>query len=59
MKLDAVYSNPSAGAGTAADLFLQPNAIAVGPGAADNERNQINFGARESRMFAKTSTPTS
>jgi hypothetical protein len=59
VKLDAVYSNPSAGVGTTADLFLQPNAIAVGPGAGDNERNQVKFGARESRMFAKTSTPTS
>ena len=59
VKLDAVYSNPSAGVNTTADLFLQPNAIAVGPGAGDNERNQLKFGARESRMFAKTSTPTS
>jgi DcaP outer membrane protein len=59
VKLDAVYSNPSAGVGSTADLFLQPNAIAVGPGAGDNERNQLKFGARESRMFAKTSTPTS
>src|SRR5437764_4758876 len=59
VKLDAVYSNPSAGVGTTADLLLQPNAIAVGPGAGDNERNQLKFGARESRMFAKTSTPTS
>jgi hypothetical protein len=59
VKLDAVYSNPSAGVDTTADLFLQPNAIAVGPGSGDNERNQIKFGARESRMFVKTSTPTS
>jgi hypothetical protein len=59
VKLDAVYSNPSAGVDTTADLFLQPNAIAVGPGFGDNERNQIKFGARESRMFVKTSTPTS
>jgi hypothetical protein len=59
VKLDAVYSNPSAGVGTSADLFLQPNAIAVGPGAGDNEHGQVKFGARESRAFAKTSTPTS
>lgn len=58
VKLDAVFSNPSAGVGSTADLFLQPNAIAVGPGSSDNERNQAKFGARESRMFAKTSTPT-
>src|SRR5512133_1983815 len=29
VKLDAVFSNPSAGVGSAADLFLQPNAIGV------------------------------
>jgi hypothetical protein len=58
VKLDAVFSNPSAGVGSTADLFLQPNAIPVGPGNSDNERNQVKFGARESRMFAKTSTPT-
>jgi len=59
VKFDAVFSNPSAGVGSTADLFLQPNAIAVGPGSGDNEHNQVKFGARESRMFAKTSTPTS
>jgi len=59
VKLDAVYTNPSAGVGSTADLFLQPSAIPVGPGAGDNERNQVKFGARESRVFAKTSTPTS
>src|SRR4051812_6333521 len=59
VKLDAVFSNPSAGVASTADLFLQPNAIAVGAGNGDNERNQVKFGARESRMFAKTSTPTS
>ena len=59
VKLDAVFSNPSAGAGSTADLFLQPSAIPVGPGAGDNEHNQVKFGARESRIFFKTSTPTS
>ena len=59
VKLDAVFSNPSAGVGSTADLFLQPGAIPVGPGAGDNEHNQVKFGARESRLFAKTSTPTS
>ena len=59
VKLDAVFTTPSAGVASTADLFLQPNAIPVGPGAGDNERNQVKFGARESRVFAKTSTPTS
>lgn len=58
VKLDAVFGNPSAGVGSTADLFLQPSAIPVGPGAGDNERNQVKFGGRESRLFVKTSTST-
>jgi hypothetical protein len=58
VKLDAVFGNPSAGVDSTADLFLQPNAIPVGPGAGDHERNQVKFGARESRLLVKTSTPT-
>jgi hypothetical protein len=58
VKLDAVFGNPSAGVDSTADLFLQPNAIPVGPAAGDHERNQVKFGARESRLFVKTSTPT-
>jgi hypothetical protein len=58
VKLDAVFSNPHIGAGTNVDLFLNPAAIPVGPGAEDHKRNQVDFGARESRLFAKTSTPT-
>jgi hypothetical protein len=56
VKLDAVFGNPSAGVNSTADLFLQPNAIPVGPGAGDNEHDQVKFGARESRLFVKTST---
>jgi outer membrane DcaP-like protein len=58
VKLDAVFSNPSAGVDTKGDLFLDPTTIAVGPGAGNNERNQVKFGARETRLFVKTSTPT-
>ena len=58
VKLDAVFSNPHIGAGTNPDLQLNPAAIPVGPGADDHKRNQVDFGARESRLFAKTSTPT-
>ena len=58
VKLDAVFGNPSTGVDSTADLFLQPNAIPVGPGAGDNEHDQVKFGARESRLFVKTSTPT-
>jgi hypothetical protein len=59
VKLDAVFSNPSAGVDAKGDLSLDPTTIAVGPNAANNERNQVKFGARESRLFVKTNTPTS
>jgi len=59
VKLDAVLSNPSAGVNNAGDLQLNPSSIAVGPGAGDHERNQVKFGARETRLFVKTNTPTS
>jgi hypothetical protein len=58
VKLDAVFSNPSAGVDSKADLELDPTAIPVGPTAGNNERNQVKFGARESRLFVKTNTPT-
>ena len=58
VKLDAVFSNPHLGLGTNADLQLNPATIPVGPGAEDHKKNQVDFGARESRLFAKTSTPT-
>ena len=57
-KLDAVFSSASAGVDSAGDLFLNPSGIAVGPAAGEHERNQVKFGARETRLFAKTSTPT-
>lgn len=59
VKLDAVFSNPSAGVDNKGDLSLDPTTIAVGPTASNNERSQIKFGARESRLFVKTNTPTS
>jgi len=58
VKLDAVYTNPSTGVNSKADLLLDPTTIPVGPNAGDNERSQVKFGARESRLFVKTSTPT-
>jgi len=59
VKLDAVFSNPSAGVDNAGDLQLSPSSIPVGPEAGDHEHNQVKFGARETRLFAKTNTPTS
>lgn len=58
LKLDAVWSNPSAGVDSATDLFLSPGAIPVGPGAGANEHQQVKFGARETRLYVKTTTPT-
>jgi hypothetical protein len=59
VKLDAVFSNPSAGIDSKADLELDPTAILVGPTAGNNERNRVKVEARESRLFVKTNTPTS
>jgi hypothetical protein len=59
VKLDAVLGNPSAGVDNKADLSLDPTAIPVGPNAGANEHNQVKFGARETRLFVKTHTPTS
>lgn len=57
-KLDAVFSNPSAGVDNRADLQLDPSSIPVGPNAGAHEHNQVKFGARETRLFVKTNTPT-
>ena len=39
--------------------MLNPSSIAVGPDAGDHEHAQVKFGARETRLFVKTNTPTS
>lgn len=58
VKLDAIYSDKSAGVGSTGDQLLLAGFIPVGPGAGDNERHQIKFHARQSRLNVKTSTPT-
>lgn len=58
VKLDAVFSDKSAGAASQADQQLQPGSIPVGPSAGANERNQLKLHARQSRLSLKTSTPT-
>ncbi len=58
VKLDAIFSNPSAGVGSSADQELEAPNIPVGPNAKTGERNQIKFHARQSRIFGGTSTPT-
>jgi hypothetical protein len=58
IKFDAIYSDRSAGVGSSADQEYEAGAVPVGPGAGANERGQIKLHARQSRFFAKTSTPT-
>jgi len=58
IKLDAIYSDRSAGVGSSADQEYEAGAVPVGPNAGANERNQLKLHARQSRLFAKTSTPS-
>jgi hypothetical protein len=57
-KLDAVFSDKSAGVGSTADLEYEAGAVPVGPTAGANERNQVKLHARQSRFFLQTSTPS-
>ncbi|HEX6019584.1 MAG TPA: DcaP family trimeric outer membrane transporter [Burkholderiaceae bacterium] len=59
VKLDAIYSDKSAGVNSTADQEYEAGAVPVGPNAGANERNQIKLHARQSRLFLKTDTPTS
>ena len=58
VKLDAIFSNPSAGVGSNADQELEAGNIPVGSTAKSNERSQVKLHARQTRLFAGTSTPT-
>jgi len=58
VKLDAIYSDRSAGAASQGNQFLSPALIPVGPTAGDNSRSQTTLHARQSRLSLKTSTPT-
>ena len=58
VKLDAIFSNPSAGVASTGDQELEASSIPVGPNAKTGERNQVKFHARQSRIFGSTSTPT-
>jgi hypothetical protein len=59
VKLDAIYSDKSSGVGTTGDQQLEASSIAVGPNAGANEKGQVKLHARQSRLFLKTSTPSS
>ncbi|MEP6940899.1 MAG: DcaP family trimeric outer membrane transporter [Rudaea sp.] len=58
VKLDAIFTNPSAGVGSTADQELEAPNIPVGANAKSGERNQLKFHARQSRLFGATATPT-
>jgi hypothetical protein len=58
VKLDAIYSDKSAGVNSTADQEYEAGAVPVGPNAGANERNQVKLHARQSRLFVKTATPS-
>jgi len=58
VKLDAIYSDRSAGVASTADLQYEPGSVPVGPMAGANERGQVKLHARQSRFNIGTSTPT-
>jgi hypothetical protein len=58
VKLDAIFSDRSAGVGSTADQEYEAGNVPVGAAAVDNERNQVKLHARQSRFNIKTSTPT-
>ena len=58
VKLDAIFSDRSAGVGSTADQEYETGAVPVGPDAGANERGQFKLHARQSRVFGKTRTPS-
>lgn len=59
VKLDAIYSDSAAGrGGNTGDQEYEAGAVPVGPNAGANKRGQVKLHARQSRVFAKTSTPS-
>ena len=58
VKLDAIFSDRSAGVGSTGDQEYEAGSVPVGPTAGANERNQVKLHARQSRLFLQTSTPS-
>ncbi|MFL6663130.1 MAG: DcaP family trimeric outer membrane transporter [Rhizobacter sp.] len=58
VKLDAIYSDKSAGVASSADQEYEAGAVPVGPAAGANERGQVKLHARQSRFFIKTASPS-
>ena len=58
MHRDAIFSDKSAGAASQGNQFLFPTLIPISPAADANVKNQTTFHARQSRLFFRSSTPT-
>jgi hypothetical protein len=58
VKLDAIWSDKSAGVDSVGDQQLNPNLVPVGPSAGRHKKDQVTFHARQTRLSLGTSTPT-
>ena len=58
VKLDAIWSDRSAGVDSVGDQELNLNLVPVGPAAGQHKKNQVTLHARQSRLSFGTSTPT-
>ena len=58
-KLDAIWSDKSAGVDSVGDQIFNPGLIPVGPGAGEHKTDQVTLHARQSRLWLGTRTPTS
>ena len=59
VKLDAIWSDVSAGTDSVGDQTLSINTVPVGPAAGQHKKDQFTMHARQSRISLGTSTPTS
>lgn len=58
-KLDALWSDKSAGVDSVGDQLFSPGLIPVGPAAGEHKTSQVTLHARQSRLWLGSSTPTS
>lgn len=58
VKLDAIWSDRSAGVDSTGDQQLNINQVPVGPNAGQRKKDQVTFHARQTRLSLLTSTPT-
>ena len=58
VKLDAIWSDHSAGVGSVGDQQLNINLVPVGPTAGQHKNDQVTLHARQTRLWLGTSTPT-